>query len=200
MKNKTLKEVFITLVYNDKEITVKGENYYKKEDDNGKEIKGNVLLSSVDELAKYFVNESDLKKMIETTTSKGFTFEKYLEVHYDGKEYKLPLNAPSKVGKKLAEEVVEYAKNVYFDLYMLGQYIKAENEIPELIKKLKKGTEFTFDDYFKMYHIDEDAEIEHLFKILLINYGDMFVAKDKAAYDRMPYNMKAHLTYIKKIK
>ena len=41
MENKeNLEELYIKILYNDKEIVVNGNTYYKKEDENDKKIKG----------------------------------------------------------------------------------------------------------------------------------------------------------------
>ena len=194
MENKeNLEELYIKILYNDKEIVVNGNTYYKKEDENDKEIKGEVPITSVEELAEFIVSEESFKRLLQLTLEKGFSDNKFLELRYKGQAYKMPLAPPMNTDKVLIEEVHTFAKDRYFDLLMLGQYIKAKNEIPEMIKKLKKGSEFNFNDYFRKYFIDDDREKFELFFEISKELEGQFSAKNKGAFEGLPYS----LTYIK---
>ena len=194
MENKeNLEEPYIKLLYNDKEIIVNGNKYYKKADQNGEEIKGEVLMASLEELAEFIVNEESFKDLFKATFEKGFGDNKFLELHYKGQTYKIPLGPPANIDNDLAEEVHTFAKDMYFNLLMLGDYIKAKNEIPEMIKNLEKGSEFNFNDYFRRYFIDDDREKFELYFEISKELKGQFVAKNKVAVEGLPHN----LTYIK---
>lgn len=194
MENKeNLEGLYIKLLYNDKEIVVNGNKYYKKEDENGEEIKGEVMLTSVEELAEFIVNEESFKDLLKTTSEKGFGDNKFLELHHKGQTYKMPLDPPVNTDKVLIEEVHTFAKDRYFDLLMLGQYIKAKNEIPEMIKNLEKGSEFNFNDYFKKYFIDDEREKVELFFEISKELKGQFSAKNKGSFEGLPHC----ITYIK---
>ena len=194
MENKeNLKEVYIKLLYNDKEIVVNGNKYHKKEDENGKEIKGDVLITSVEELAEFILSEESFKKLFQLTLEKSFSDNKFLELRYKGQAYKMPLDPPVNIDKVLIEEVHTFAKDMYFNLIMLGDYIKAKNEIPEMIKKLKKGSEFNFNDYFRKYFIDDERGKVELFFEISKELKGQFSAKNKGAFEGLPQN----ITYIK---
>lgn len=194
MENKeNLEGLYIKLLYNDKEIVVNDNKYYKKEDENDKEIKGEVPTTSVEELVEFVVSEENFKKLLQLTLEKGFVNNKFLELRYKGQAYKMPLDPPVNIDKVLIEEVHTFAKDRYFDLLMLGQYIKAKNEIPEMIKKLKKGSEFNFNDYFRKYFIDDDREKFELFFEISKELKGQFSAKNKGAVEGLPQN----ITYIK---
>ena len=122
-----LEELYIKLLYNDKEIIVNGNMYYKRADQNGEEIKGEVMLTSVEELAEFIANDELFKVLLKTTSEKGFGDNKFLKLHYNGQTYKMPLDAPANIDNDLEEEVHTFAKDRYFDLLMLGDYIKAKN-------------------------------------------------------------------------
>lgn len=194
MENKeNLEEVYIKLLYNDKEIMVNGNKYHKKEDENGKEIEGDVLITSVEELAEFILSEESFKKLFQLTLEKSFSDNKFLELRYKGQAYKMPLDPPVNIDKVLIEEVHTFAKDRYFDLLMLGQYIKAKNKIPEMIKKLEKGSEFNFNDYFRKYFIDDEREKVELFFEISKELKGQFSAKNKGAFEGLPQN----ITYIK---
>ena len=194
MENKeNLEELYIKILYNDKEIVVNGNTYYKKEDENDKEIKGEVPITSVEELAEFIVSEESFKRLLQLTLEKGFSDNKFLELRYKGQAYKMPLDAPANIDNDLEEEVHTFAKNRYFDLFMLGEYIKAKNEIPEMIKKLEKGSEFNFNDYFRKYFIDDEREKVELFFEISKELKGQFSAKNKGAFEGLPQN----ITYIK---
>ncbi len=188
-----LEELYIKLLYNDKEIIVNGNMYYKRADQNGEEIKGEVMLTSVEELAEFIANDELFKVLLKTTSEKGFGDNKFLELHYKGQTYKMPLDAPANIDNDLEEEVHTFAKDRYFDLLMLGDYIKSKNEIPEMIKNLEKGSEFNFNDYFKKYFIDDDREKFELFFEISKELKGQFAPKNKGAVEGLPHN----LTYIK---
>lgn len=194
MENKeNLEGLYIKLLYNDKEIVVNDNKYYKKEDENNKEIKGEVPTTSVEELVEFVVSEENFKKLLQLTLEKGFVNNKFLELRYKGQFYKLPLDPPANIDNDFAEEVHTFAKDRYFDLLMLGDYIKAKNEIPEMIKNLEKGSEFNFNDYFKKYFIDDDREKFELFFEISKELKGQFAPKNKGAVEGLPHN----LTYIK---
>ena len=190
MENKeNLEGLYIKLLYNDKEIVVNGNKYYRKEDENDKEIKGEVPTTSVEELVEFVVSEENFKKLLQLTLEKGFVNNKFLELRYKGQAYKMPLDPPVNIDKVLIEEVHTFAKDRYFDLLMLGQYIKAKNEIPEMIKKLEKGSEFNFNDYFRKYFIDDDREKFELFFEISKELKGQFVAKNKGSFEGLPQNL-----------
>ena len=191
--NEILEELYIKLLYSDKEIIVNDNKYYKKADQNGEEIKGEVPITSVEELIEFVVNEERFNDLLKTTYEKEFENNKFLELHYKGQLYKIPLDPPANIDNNLIEKVHTFAKDMYFNLIMLGEYIKAKNEIPQKIKNLKKGTTFNFNDFFKKYFIDDDREKFELFFEISKELKGQFVPKNKDAVEGLPQN----ITYVK---
>lgn len=197
-----MKNLKIKLHYNGKDIEVNGTSYHKIKDDNGPKVDGEIGMKWLEEI----VNLAELEEMEKKAKDLGYTEENFYEVTCDKKHFIIPLKEPKKVSKENKEEMYFYGKDKYFDLYLIGQHILAENELPEKIKKMKKGTTFTFAQFFDEYKIhDEEEEFEIYSKVLgqvsgLIKVDDgTKKAKQVQAYEHNlgGYDLPQQVTYIR---
>lgn len=116
-------EIHIKIHYKDKEIVVNDTKYYKKADQNGAELIGEVPMDLVEELADFIVTEQTFHNLLKATSEKGFGYNRFFELYYKGKTYKMPLDPPANINNVLAEEVHKFAKDMYFNLLVLGDNI-----------------------------------------------------------------------------
>ena len=158
-----MKNLKIKLHYNDKEIEVIGCNYHKNKDENGPEIKGEIEMHYLEEI----VDLTELEEMEQKARNLGYTQENVYEVTCDDKHFLIPLKEPKKIDEDSKEEMYYYGKDKYFDLYLLGQHILVEQELSQKIKDMKKGTTFTFTQFFDEHTIvDPQEQFEIYSKVL----------------------------------
>ena len=153
----------IKLHYNNHDIEINETNYHKNKDENGPMVDGEIGMRWIEKI----IDLAEFKEMEQKAKNLGFTQENFYEVTCDDKNFLIPLKEPKNLGKDEKEEMYYYAKDKYFDLYLLGQHILAEKELPQKIKKMKIDTPFTFTQFFKDYTIvDEQEQFEIYSKVL----------------------------------
>ena len=158
-----MKDLKIRLHYNDKDIEVNGNKYHKNKDENGPEIDGEIGMRWLEEI----IVIEELEEMEQKAKNWGYTQENFYEVTCDGKHFLIPLKEPKDIDEETKEEMYYYGKDKYFDLYLLGEHILAEQELPQKIKKMKAGTTFTFTQFFKDYtNVDKQEQFEIYSKVL----------------------------------
>lgn len=197
-----MKDLKIKLHYNDKEIEVNGTTYHKNKDDNGPEVDGVIGMQWLEEI----VDLAEFEEMEQRAKNLGFTQENFYEATCDDKHFLIPLKEPKDIDKDTKEEMYYYGKDKYFDLYLLGQHILAEQELPKKIKKMKKGATFTFTQFFKDYTIvDKQEQFEIYSKVLgqvngLIKVDEnAYKTKRVQAYEHSleTYDLPQQITYVR---
>lgn len=158
-----MKDLKIKLHYDNHDIEVNGTTYHKNKDANGPKVDGEIGMRWIEKI----IVIDELKEWEQKAKDLGFTQENFYEVACDNKHFLIPLKESKNIDKDAKEEMYYYAKDKYFDLDLLGWHILAEQELPQKIKKMEKGTTFTFTQLFDEYDvIDEHEQFEIYSKVL----------------------------------
>ncbi len=184
-----MKILKIKFHYNDIDIEINGKNFYKNKDENGPEIDGEIGMRWIEEI----VNIDELEEMQQKAKDLGFTDENFYEVKLDKKHYLIPLKEQKEMEKEVKEDMYYYAKDKYFDLYLLGQHILAEKEIPQKIKNMKKGTTFTFSQFFKEYTIVDQQEQFEIYSKIIGQVLNLIQIDEKSYYEKQVYAYEKNL-------